>query len=822
MLSALLLALPFPGNVYVVDSTGAGDFVQLAEAVDFAADGDTIVVRPWASGGTGRYDAATIQDKDLRILGEWGTEPEVASLTVVDLAPDREVVIAGLRLPYGGVLAASSCSGSLRITGFIGGCVLEGCLDTVFSDCFLREGIGAVGSQLAVYDSFLRGKYGPHSGPAGDALLVDASVAWIAGVTAEGGKGRDDCTDTGNCNDGGDGIDVRNGGVVWATDCTFWGGEPGYCGPALGCEHVSGEAGKDENVDATSTLTHRVEPRRSLAPAPVTTSGGRVVLEAVGVPGERVFLIRSQRTSWRLSVDQGGIDHTWVPPGAGSTGDRRGWQARRDVGVIPDDGSLWIEVEGPALYENFQAFFEGPEGEVQLGDLLGLSAAPADTITTCPARLFIDADALPGGDGRSWTSAYKSLNEAFAAIAAARAKCPRAAIELWLAEGTYTPAPPGGSRSARFSAQGPVLLLGGFAGNESTRDERDPIAHPTILSGDLDGDDAPDWGNVDENSYTLLELSQSTYDEAGILKPIWSHVDGVTLQSTYMEWNDLRPSVDLEATILSNCTIRRHLRLMLGVPLSVSEGYMLGCTVEGNRAPFGGASGTVREVLGCRFIGNTATGASSVGGLHGSVRKLIGCVFSGNVGSRTAGAEIYQWHEERLLDVSRSTFYANRSGGAGPTAGLWVHGSGIDRAAIIGNVLWGNEVAGSADEFAQVWWDSNVRARFEYACVQGLDQLAGPGCHGLDPLFVDPLGADGIPGTLDDDLRLAPGSPCIDAGHNGYGGEDLLDFDGDRDRGEPLPFDVGGSARRVDDPGVPDTGKGDAPLVDMGAYEGGG
>jgi len=40
----------------------------------------------------------------------------------------------------------------------------------------------------------------------------------------------------------------------------------------------------------------------------------------------------------------------------------------------------------------------------------------------------------------------------------------------------------------------------------------------------------------------------------------------------------------------------------------------------------------------------------------------------------------------------------------------------------------------------------------------------GPGILTADPLFVDAAGTDGIPGTLDDDLRLQDSSPAIDSG----------------------------------------------------------
>ena len=39
------------------------------------------------------------------------------------------------------------------------------------------------------------------------------------------------------------------------------------------------------------------------------------------------------------------------------------------------------------------------------------------------------------------------------------------------------------------------------------------------------------------------------------------------------------------------------------------------------------------------------------------------------------------------------------------------------------------------------------------------------------------------------------------------------------DTGEALPFGLGGRARFLDDPHVPDTGAGIAPIVDMGAHE---
>ncbi len=90
---------------------------------------------------------------------------------------------------------------------------------------------------------------------------------------------------------------------------------------------------------------------------------------------------------------------------------------------------------------------------------------------------------------------------------------------------------------------------------------------------------------------------------------------------------------------------------------------------------------------------------------------------------------------------------------------------------------------------------------------------------GSGPLFVDPFGPDGIPGTEDDDLRLSAGSSCIDAAFNNAVPADVADADIDGDFTEFLPFDFDGEPRFADDAKTDDTGCGAPAIVDMGAYE---
>ena len=90
----------------------------------------------------------------------------------------------------------------------------------------------------------------------------------------------------------------------------------------------------------------------------------------------------------------------------------------------------------------------------------------------------------------------------------------------------------------------------------------------------------------------------------------------------------------------------------------------------------------------------------------------------------------------------------------------------------------------------------------------------------LDPLFVDPDGADGDPTThVDNDFRLGAGSPSADAGDTGLLAEDVGDIDRDGNVLELVPLDLDLLPRRVDDPAAPDVGNGSPPHPDMGAYE---
>ena len=97
----------------------------------------------------------------------------------------------------------------------------------------------------------------------------------------------------------------------------------------------------------------------------------------------------------------------------------------------------------------------------------------------------------------------------------------------------------------------------------------------------------------------------------------------------------------------------------------------------------------------------------------------------------------------------------------------------------------------------------------------------GAGNIAADPLFVNALGPDQIAGTDDDNFRLMPSSPCIDASNSFGLPADAFDLDKDSNVAELLPVDFAGSPRFLNSPSTANTGlpTGPHPVADVGAFE---
>ena len=108
--------------------------------------------------------------------------------------------------------------------------------------------------------------------------------------------------------------------------------------------------------------------------------------------------------------------------------------------------------------------------------------------------LYVNHSAMGNNDGTSWGDAYTNLQLALANASPGDS--------IWVAQGTYYPSDT--AKSVSFELVNGVKMFGGFDGTESSFNQRNFVTNQTILSGDLNQDDGPNFANTSDNSYTVI------------------------------------------------------------------------------------------------------------------------------------------------------------------------------------------------------------------------------------------------------------------------------------------------------------------------------
>ncbi len=97
------------------------------------------------------------------------------------------------------------------------------------------------------------------------------------------------------------------------------------------------------------------------------------------------------------------------------------------------------------------------------------------------AVVYVKSDAVAGGNGTSWATAYSNLQDALLYSTSGD--------EVWVAAGMYYPdygdAVFQGDRYESFNLKDGVALYGGFVGTETLRAQRNPTTNETVLSGEI-------------------------------------------------------------------------------------------------------------------------------------------------------------------------------------------------------------------------------------------------------------------------------------------------------------------------------------------------
>jgi predicted outer membrane repeat protein len=473
---------------------------------------------------------------------------------------------------------------------------------------------------------------------------------------------------------------------------------------------------------------------------------------------------------------------------------------------------------------------------------LGTAAAVHAQQPPPPRVLYVDASALPGGDGSDWLHAFRDLQDALAVVPSNPGGTTADHYEIHISQGIYRPDRGTLDRSASFVVNSAATLIGGFGGLLSPfPDQTDGTNFISVLSGDLRGDDAPNFGNVSDNSYHVVRLSGAATIPGYTPPAYYGQLSGLTIAGGNADGaapDDSGAGVLAAAGFhvgISGCTIQKNRAVStagadLGGASGVDVNYSM---IQDNLSTAGVAGllvgGTNNLLSGCLIARNRSSG--NPGGLLASNVQIYGCTIVDNTGSNGAGANI-----SGAGSIMRSTIAGNvaASEGGGVVfnnqstysvlsslivhntapygAGISSHYSSLDIAnctlarnaassrggaidALTGtnnsirvwnSILWSNTAPHSANLAS-----SYVIASIDHSILQNGAASAsgvslGAGILTSDPRFVNPTGTSPAPTSwADKDYRIGAGSPAIDAG------------DEPSQQVRDLYSDVGGSSRMV-------------------------
>lgn len=378
------------------------------------------------------------------------------------------------------------------------------------------------------------------------------------------------------------------------------------------------------------------------------------------------------------------------------------------------------------------------------------------TRAAAPSVVYVDAAAPNGGDGVSWETAFASvLSAENVAFASALSDPEGSGVEVHIAGGTYRADDGSNNRFVYVPLDSGLKLLGGYAGRSAPNpNERDPIAHETIISGDILGNDTDDPATRTDNSYWLAISSVSTH------APV---IDGITFRGAAND-NDIGGAVasDSGGLVVNRCRFESNRAAYYGCGLTAVYGGSVAVTdsvFEGNYslgAPLNGAIGAAAAFFRgsatfdrTRFIGNAGTSGSAISGYDSSV-DVFNSLFAGNsaagivngasVEGGTIAARFFSAGNTPIRLVN--TTITGNSAPAGSQAGVFAAaGSGSGRE-ILNSIVWGNATSVIGGDWTAA--SSLIEGGF-----------AGPGVFDADPGFANAsLG----------DYSLTGSSSAIDAG----------------------------------------------------------
>ena len=280
-LAVLLPSLALAGEVHVVALGAGGDFSTLQAAVDFASDGDTIVVEGGNYYGWTGGSNALVAGKGLDIVSGTGVPRLYGTVEVRDLAPGQDVRLEGLFVR------------TVRVVDCAAEVFLEGLNESQswFEQCdLLVQGTQTLCVSRSRFEGFngwdVCGGQCNNGADGGDAVTVVDSKVRLYDCFVRGGIGEDGAwLPCGVGGDGGDGLVVLGSGSrVRHEGSNFLGGLDGLggCGNGLLGSPINAPAG---------TVVALTTPTTSFTGPALATGGSTVDLTITGPAGTPLLLL---------------------------------------------------------------------------------------------------------------------------------------------------------------------------------------------------------------------------------------------------------------------------------------------------------------------------------------------------------------------------------------------------------------------------------------------------------------------------------------------------------------------------------------------------
>ena len=386
---------------------------------------------------------------------------------------------------------------------------------------------------------------------------------------------------------------------------------------------------------------------------------------------------------------------------------------------------------------------------------------------------YVNTNNPSPSSGTSWSTAFLDLQDALDVASSGD--------QIWVAQGVYYPSDTGGSNDAREASYrliAGVEIYGGFAGNETDVTQSQPMVNQVHFSGDLNGDDGS-GGDTSENAYHVFL--------ANALDGLRPTLDGIYIHQGNADGSSPHDGGGAVKVMSYPTGSTAH-------PIFSRTKFSFNNANDGGAIAISGLDDGITLVQ-CVLANNNSSQGGAI--RTGGFTYLDNCLVVANTSIGTGGAIYSNQGECKLINTTVVQNNAEYIGGIYVKTGTL---SGTN------NVIWGNTEANGT--YSQLFLESAATWSGSYNCVQNSGStLGGVGNIDANPRFVDEIGADGVPGTGDENFQLFQLSPCIDAGDNTV---------------VNVNVDLIGNLRIIDDPYVADTGNNPDDLsgiVDMGAYE---